>query len=155
MIDDFSELTRLNSVVRCRSKWSEDMPEEDRYNMRDYDQATVEAITAKVASGVHATSAKKRLKPGSRYRAIFRIGESTAYEDQKGNGAYKILTAKLQQLFAVVGTGNRMHDEPIERAETDFRKIRGITKSLPAAFIRCQLPPALERKVKRTRGEDE
>jgi hypothetical protein len=131
------------------------MPDEDRYNMREYDQPTVEAVTAKIASRIFASSAKRRLKPGSRYRVIFRIGETTAYGDAQGGDPYKALTASVQGAYVILGSGNRQRDEALAKDDVEYRKIRTIIKSLPPAFVRCVLPPALERKSKRNRDSEE
>lgn len=123
-------------VNRVKGKW--DNEEAKRYNLAEYDLATLLGITARLGS-IFAPNVLKRLPPKTKFGLILRANRKSA----DGSLAVAVKEAKM----AVEGKNGKMKMKWFsDKKDPIYRKLRRIKNVLPSAFINVQLPPSGRQK---------
>lgn len=125
-------------VVRVRGRW--DNADAKRYDLADYDQATLLGVASRLGGMAMAPNVTKRLPPKSKYGIIVRVNRRSA------DGA---LVTPLKGIKQLVVSGEKAKWKWMtDKTDVTYRKIRKLARALPGAFVEVQLPPSGRRSKK-------
>lgn len=121
------------SGVRVRGRW--DNEEAKRYDMSEYDQATLTAFGMRVSTGIFAPNPEKRIPANTAFRLIVRVSKRAADESLAARFvgmSHSKIGGKKEIWFA-------------DKTDITYRKLRKCARVLPSAFVNVQLPPSRRR----------
>ncbi len=135
-------------VARVKGNW--DKPENDRYDLAEYDVATLAALAARLQTKLFVTNVTKRMSPNTRFTIVIRvIAPSGILKLTKLEAGKYVESAKTPGKMILRWFDPRKQlDLPREKRDPDFIKIKAVKKFLDGAFTQVQLPPSKRRKVK-------
>lgn len=136
-------LIRGGSIVvnRVKGKW--DNPDAPRFNLAEYDVATLLGIATRLGAMSSAPNIAKRLAPKSKFGLILRVNKRS----KDGSIAVGYKGAK----FLGVGKGDKpkwfwVNAKSTGEALMLHRRMRKMTRFLAGAFVEVQLPPSKRKK---------
>lgn len=139
-------LTTDFQVERIQGRW--DNENAKRWDMMEYDPATVTALMSRLGGMMYAPNVLKRLKPNTAYRMILRVSlRKIPTSDTKKKLGVSIAAIARYQKSAK--TGKLRISWLSDSADLDRRRLRrSATKILPGAFTKVLLPPSTRRSRK-------
>lgn len=126
--------TRSVFGERIRGRW--DNPDAKRWDLSEFDPATLRGFAMIMSAAIYAPNPGKRLPPNQPFLCIVRAGKASETN---------ILRARL----VAVGTKTKA-DAKLrwfeDKTDPAYRRLRRVNRSLPSAFVDAQLPPLARKK---------
>lgn len=145
-------LLRGGSIVVNRVKGRWDNEDAKRYDLAEYDVATLMGIATRLGAMSMAPNVLKRLPPKTKWMIIIRVMKRSATDS---------ISAGIKGI-KYLGVGK--NDKPkwfwVNTQSTgadllNYRKIRKMARTLPGAFVEVQLPPSGRRPKKSEETDEE
>lgn len=121
-------------IERVKGNWTN--PEAKRYDLTTYDQATFNAIVARLGS-IYAPNILRRLPPKTKFGVVVRVNRRSV------DGTLSVIIKGIKQTVASKkNPGKSVWKWFEDKKDLTYRKIRKITNIMPGAFLNVQLPPS-------------
>lgn len=130
-------------AYRVKGNWTNEAAK--RFDMMEYDPATVVAIISRIAARTFATNALRRLPANTAFKLVIRAGMRKA--DGTIISGIKSISRQVK-----LKSGKATWKELVDKTDPVYRKIRSCGRFLPGAFVQLQLPPSTRRSKK---GDDD
>lgn len=134
-------------VERIRGRWNNE--DAKRWDMMEYDAATVTALMSRLGGLMFAPNVVKRLPANTGYRIILRVAlrKVSADSDKKKLG---VSIAAIARYIKSKKTGKMKATWLTDAKDADRRRLRRSAKHLAGAFTKVMLPPSGRRSKKET-----
>ena len=126
---------------RVKGRW--DNEDAKRFDMADYDQATLAAFGMRMSPGIFAPNPERRVPGDKIFRMIVRVSKKAA----DGSLSARIVGVSMKS----EGKKAKWFED---KSDITYRKIRKAARILPSAFINVQLPPSGRRSSKKDSDEE-
>lgn len=130
-------------ALRIKGKW--ETAENPRYDLAEYDVATLVGIASRLSSITYAANLLKRLPLDSRFKLIIRVSKRAA------DGS--ILVGVKAGAMSAPGSAKMKWIK--DNTNPVYRKLRRCNRLMPSAFVDVQLPPMKRRGKKAEEDGDE
>lgn len=128
--DEFGLVTAGSiSGSRFKGRWDRETPV--KYDLAEFDAATLTGFAMRFSAGVFAANPTKRIPPNASYRFVLRVSKKSA--DDTLSARFVLIGMKL--------ANSKKTNWFEDKKDPVYRKLRRCARVLPSAFVAAQLPP--------------